>query len=243
MKDFDKIFSEKLYDHKTPPPADLWGAMDEALDHEQNKKKKIIFWRVAAAIALLLVAGTPFWVNQDTVSPFQLSEENASSVESVQPIAPRQQDVLALEESEVSREMEERGSKQTESVSESPATFAEQYTQTKAAAVEETNTMEELTPEPKRALPPELEKINPTQPTLAELSSDQPATLAVLPQNPDRVTIIYSPGEPLQKADKGKPLEVLADIKNTGISFAEIRSAKSELLAKVFNKLDQDIIR
>lgn len=244
MKEFDKIFSEKLYHHKTTPPADLWGAMDEALDREQNKKKKIVFWRVAAAIALLLVAGSLFWVNQDAPSPVQLSEENASSLESVQPVAPRQQDALASEEErEVSREMEERVPKQTESVSESPATIPHQYAEAKAETPKGATSVDEVSPVTNRALPPELEKINPRQPTLAELSSDQPATLAALPQNSERVTIIYRPGEPLEKAEKGKPLEVLADIKNTGITFAEIRSAKSELLAKVFNKLDQDIIR
>ena len=54
----DSLFQQKLADHKTPPPAALWDALEEQLGEEESSKKGLILWyRVAAAVILLIVAG------------------------------------------------------------------------------------------------------------------------------------------------------------------------------------------
>jgi hypothetical protein len=244
MKDFDKIFSEKLYQHKTPPPAELWDAMDEALEHEQNKKNKIILLRFAAAVALLLLAGSLLWIKESAESPVQLSEERQTSPDRVEPFLQQQPDALALEDiNERMEEKEEPAARQVEILPENPSMIADQYVQPSGESSDQTTAAEAKNTTPKKVLPNKLEKINPIQPVLAESHKNKPVTLATLPVNPETVTIIFKPGKPKHNAESAKPLEMLADIKNSGISFAEIRSAKSDLLAKVFNKLDQDIIR
>ncbi|UYZ60050.1 hypothetical protein [Hymenobacter latericus] len=57
-EDIDKLFRDKLEQHPTPPPANLWYDLQEQLE-PQEEKRRGGFWMyaVAAAITLLLVAG------------------------------------------------------------------------------------------------------------------------------------------------------------------------------------------
>ncbi|AYA36328.1 hypothetical protein D3Y59_04170 [Hymenobacter oligotrophus] len=57
-EDIDKLFRDKLEQHTTPPPANLWYDLQEQLE-PQEEKRRGGFWMyaVAAAITLLLVAG------------------------------------------------------------------------------------------------------------------------------------------------------------------------------------------
>jgi hypothetical protein len=57
-EDIDKLFRDKLEQHATPPPANLWYDLQEQLE-PQEEKRRGGFWMyaVAAAITLLIVAG------------------------------------------------------------------------------------------------------------------------------------------------------------------------------------------
>jgi len=257
MKDFDKIFSEKLYDHKSPPPSAVWDQLDAALEAEEQRKKKFIFWRVAAAILLLIVAGGAFWFSHEdsketmAVSPAQ-TEENTS-------LQPEKQ--LA----------QEYPAKDVPSVTEQKADNSLALNQEKVAKPSERKLLsadKEVVPKENTEMPqtdenteerqfladdntddPELiSKVNPLE--LQTLEAASVEMLALDMQQPminAPVELIYKPGEVSPKnesnADRENALELLADLKNSGINLAEIRSAKSELLAKVFNKLENEVIR
>lgn len=245
MEDFDNIFSEKLYNHKTAPSSDLWGAMDEALDREQRNKKKIIYWRVAAAVLLLMVAGGLLWINDNSATmPAEMSKVNEASSETVEALKPEKYDALALESATGNPlpDKEEQANHVATPTPDTSVKFVEQVESEDAGRTDQPDIVQNKNPDRDNVEKTDLEKIQPLQPALADLEADQPAFLAAIPEYPETVTIIYKPGEGKAKVEMGKPLEMLADIKNGGISFAEIRSAKSELLAKVFLKLDNEII-
>lgn len=246
MEDFDKIFSEKLYNQKTAPPPDLWGAMDEALDREQRNKKKIIYWRVAAAVLLLMVAGGLLWINDNSATtPTEMSKVNEASPETVEELKPEQYDALALDRATDNplQDKEEQANHEATQTPDKSVKLVERVESEDADRADQPAIFQVKNPDRGNVEKTELEKMQPIQPALAGLEADQPATLVFLPDYPETVTIIYKPGEGKSEVEMGKPLEMLADIKNSGISFAEIRSAKSELLAKVFLKLDNEILR
>ncbi|GAA4386156.1 hypothetical protein [Hymenobacter koreensis] len=70
-EDIDKLFREKLDQHVTPPPPGLWFDLQERIEPKEEKRRAG-FWMyaVAAAITLLLVAGTGWLVWR----PTQLSQ-------------------------------------------------------------------------------------------------------------------------------------------------------------------------
>ncbi len=257
MKDFDKIFSEKLYDHKSPPSSAVWDQLDAALEAEEQRKKKFIFWRVAAAVLLLIVAGGAFWFSREdskemmAVSPAQTEEKTSlqpekqlsedSSAKDVPSIPEQKADnSLALNQEKVAKPSERKP------LSAEKEAVPQENTEMPQTA-ENTEEMQFMANE-NTADPELISKVNPLE--LQPLDAASVEMLALDIQQPiinAPVELIYKPGEVSPKhesnADRENALELLADLKNSGINLAEIRSAKSELLAKVFNKLENEVIR
>ena len=249
MKDFDKVFSDKLYDYKSPPPTDLWNQLDNALIVEQQKKRKVFFLRIAAAVSLLLVAGSLIWVNSD----IQKGEDMAKVKPAIESIA-QPDDNAKNADQLANRDLQAQVEKPT---SEEPnhAKQAQTLQAKKPQAAAPDNKMAKpqlakIKEEPKdNSITDTSEKteIDPLVPESAQLIPQQLATLdSEIPDIPMNVIIIYKPGQQNlsnKQTESTKPLELLADLKNSGISLSEIRSAKSDLLAKVFNKLDNEFTR
>ncbi|HAA14598.1 MAG TPA: hypothetical protein DCE41_24095 [Cytophagales bacterium] len=76
----DTLFRQKLEDHRTPPPAQLWDKLEEQLgDEEEKKRGGWIIYRVAAAVVLLILVGwwgtRTNWTDQTQLSDTGESEE------------------------------------------------------------------------------------------------------------------------------------------------------------------------
>jgi len=245
MKNFDHKFSEKLYSHKTSPPADLWDKLDSALDAERQEKTRNLYWRVAAAVTLLLLIGSVVWFNIEGTTQTNIAMKSEEKVEPVQELIPEKHNALALQEKmedapglaqdyipidnePVPDEKDESNTNSHPIVSNKMLAQTEKVDQNKDQVV----------------LRNGLRPLKPIGPDLPEIERQVLATVTSLPKTSDPVTVIFKPGNKPDKIQEiNKPLELLADLKNSSISFSEIRSAKSELLAKVFNKLDNEFSR
>jgi len=62
QNDIDKVFKNGLADYSEQPPTYIWNNVEQAINDNNNKKNKQLFWAIAASIALLLSFGTGFFV-------------------------------------------------------------------------------------------------------------------------------------------------------------------------------------
>lgn len=262
MNDFDKIFSEKLYNHKTPPPANGWDQLNAALAKEQHAKRKVIFWRVAAAVLLLLIGGSGWWIGSQHQEATQLADDKRVETKVPEVVdnefsAKEDTNQLALEEKQYANPSAGNNVQSTENYNNTPDNTSvkspekqskaevnkqepqvEQQTQPMLASteeeqmnnsagepnVEQIQSVETLTVEPLAPLEKELLAMEPIK---TELSTP--------------VTIIYKPGAAPNEEEKNIALELLSELKNTNITFSDIRNAKAELLAKVFSKKENEV--
>lgn len=247
MKNFDHKFSEKLYNHKTSPPADLWEKLDGSLEAERNQKKRFLYWRVAAAVTFLLLTTGVVWYNIDRTISIENTVVADYEEEPVQELAPEKPNELAYEQqtgSSVNVTQEQK----PVAVDPPPVVEREQKSFSPASNPNDRLTAgEKVNPTSDQAATDARIKVGllePVKPSLLAVERHESDYTASLPITNAPVTIIFKPGS---KADKlpemNKPLELLADLKNSSFSFSEIRSAKSELLAKVFDKLDNEFSR
>ncbi|MEK6481865.1 hypothetical protein WJR50_30260 [Catalinimonas sp. 4WD22] len=258
MNDFEKIFSDKLHNYKTPPPTNGWDQLNAALDDKKKAKRKIVFWRAAAAVLLLFVAGVSWWGIQPQSGESSIADENSVGTtlpqvdEQEQPSAPlafeeenaaslqaQEQDVpqnkMKVEETEPQK-TDEKAAKSS-AKKEKPQHDALPQTESLLASAEE-----------EKADVPEVQPLEEVQ--AVEALAVEPLILAkdeLLALEPMKtkvstpVTIIYKPGNVPDDDDKNLAMELLSELKNTNISFSEIRNAKAELLAKVFSKKENEV--
>lgn len=59
MNRIDKFFNDKLYNHRKKAPASAWSKLEEKLN--QQKPKPFAWWRIAAAVSLLLIGSFILW--------------------------------------------------------------------------------------------------------------------------------------------------------------------------------------
>ncbi len=59
----DSRFREELDGLEANPPVEAWLAISDALDLKRKKQKKLVFFRTAAAMAILLVTSFSFWMS------------------------------------------------------------------------------------------------------------------------------------------------------------------------------------
>lgn len=82
----DKVFEQKLAEHRSEPPVGAWDKLEAQLD-EKKRKKAVVWYQVAAAVAILLVGGwfvlrTPQMQTGNTVA--EVSTTNTHEEEEVQ---------------------------------------------------------------------------------------------------------------------------------------------------------------
>ncbi|MFP4340503.1 MAG: hypothetical protein ACLFQO_08670 [Cyclobacteriaceae bacterium] len=244
MKDIDKLFSDKLKHHQQSPPNFAWDKLETKLDAAHGRKRRVLVWRIAAAVSLLLLGGVSLWYSGMLVNESQpLAIEMATTItdqalpEAALPLLP---DHLRVAVQQAQKPAVSAQRKSKEEVSENlTAELQDREKATSQQDQPETLLAEaEALPDEKlKEAPDLLEKIVPEN-DLSELS----APLAQL-EEPRRVksgiTLIYKPGGAESIEKNASPLAFLDELKNSGISIAEIRNAKSELLAKVFSKKEE----
>lgn len=255
MNDFDKIFSEKLHNHKTPPPANGWDQLNAALDKEQNTKKKVVYWRVAAAITLIFLTGIVWWGMHKDLQQVPVADESPMPVEEPNLLEQQMDEKpgqIALNDelapTDLTKKQKNISEKSAESVvehrSEEKKIEKKQEKQTQSAlASAEIETTDTTTIQPiENVQTVEALALEPLTITKNELL----ALESVKSRVSTSVTIIYKPGTTSadqfeETEDKGLAMELLNDIKNSSISFSDIRNAKAELLAKVFSKKENEV--
>ncbi|MGB3588683.1 MAG: hypothetical protein WBA23_19200 [Tunicatimonas sp.] len=225
MDDIEKLFKEKLAQHPVAPPPGVW----EKLQQTQVQEKKIgAWWWMAASIALLLLAGAAFIFTQQ---PPTTNDKVAIVLPKIQSKIPKlasedmpkpllkhtPETVAAIPQAEVLSP--------TATVSQVPASEKSQTRATqRLVSIDkiETTSPQEYQP-----------KVNPLRPAarIADVSV-QPKTAVTIIYKSGKVDneAIEEPNRPLKKA-----LTFFADIKEGGVGFSELRSAKSEIISKAFS--------
>jgi len=232
MNDIEKLFKDKLQHHPVTPPAEVWETLQSSLQ-QQQRKKRAGWWWMAASITLLATVGAFFYLNnQPTVLP--KGSEIANNPAAVQPVEPIQSQSPSAEFQDDS----------TAPI----ATIRPQPLSAKAATPVSSVSM------PSTYVVKKVERMQPI--TRLELNSLEETTLKSKPmllqnslvavaQTPDEdtptVTIIYKSGggevkeENTNKNPLAKAANFLASIKENGVGFSELRSAKSEIISKAFS--------
>ncbi|WPP50574.1 hypothetical protein [Catalinimonas niigatensis] len=228
------------------------------MDIEEKVKKKLVYWRVAAAILLLLMSGAG-WLGIHHHSPlYSLADETNVDTEAPNEVGKhlgKDSAQSTLENNTATADQPEEERLEKKNIT--PVTKSKPD---EIKKVEKRQNRARQTPQPTLASA-EIEKMDTTemQPIeniqSIEKLAIEPLTIvqnellaleSVKSRVSTSVTIIYKPGttsaDQLEETeDKGLAMELLNDIKNSSISFSDIRNAKAELLAKVFSKKENEV--
>ncbi|MEM6842806.1 MAG: hypothetical protein AAF632_11315 [Bacteroidota bacterium] len=233
MNDIEKLFKEKLAQHPVAPPPGVWEQLQQA---QAAKQQKGGWWWVAASVALLFSLGSIFLLNHRPDSSTDRVAIELDFAESQQPLA----------------QLPPVPSVKKEAVVEKQAVY-EQPERISRPDVMERNL------EPEQAIEPivpsvTLAKIEPTVPGEGTFQLSGPVLTEALPElaiaqvsMPERqsITIIYKSGSK-EKTESKKPLEkafaFLAQVKEGEVGFSELRSAKSEIIAKAFSSKPEPML-
>ncbi len=225
MDDIEKLFKEKLAQHPVVPPPGVWEKLQQT---QVQEKKKGAWWWIAASVALLLLAGVAFIFTQQTTTS---SDTVAAELPRVQPEVPK----LAAED--MPKPLLKRIPKTVESIPIvkvlSPTTAVSQTSAPERSQIEVTQHLASID-KVETTSPPEY------QPKLDQLPQAAQIVDALV-QPKTTVTIIYKSGkaddEMIEETKKTfkKAFAFLADIKEGGLGFSELRSAKSEIISKAFS--------
>lgn len=237
MSDIEKLFKEKLAHHSVAPPPDVWDKL-QAAQQQEDSQKKGAWWWVAASVAMLLTLGGIFLLNDRSTEPGeQVAIETSTIPEVTEPSAPEAptssvesfqdqstpSEVAALESNDESKKSLNQVS--VESTSDD----------------EPVNKVDRPDPIAKIEAGPLVEE-NSWKPANYSLPQETISTEAIaLAQEAPTVTIIYKSGKSKEvkstetKRPFGKAATFLANIKENGVGFSELRAAKSEIISKAFS--------
>jgi len=243
----DQLFAEKLKNHKTPPSDKLWETLDEELGEPAGKRMGM-WWKAAAVILLCLSAG--LWVYQASNDDERLVTQEGQTIEA--PGQAPQNDTKA-EATESTRQK----AVTAPSVSEKEDTplLAEEKTTPPSENIEEKQPAQPM-PAPVRTEAARTETLVAEQPVqtieklepVAGIATEKEATIlenndlpaevtTVVAEVREPVKIIYKANTSKKEDKDSKFFEVVKDIKNGDLGLAELRDAKSELIASAFSKL------
>jgi hypothetical protein len=72
----DEQFRKQLRHFEASPPEDVWNGISSSLSQDRHKHRIVVFWRVAASVAVLLGTGTVFFLlRQEPVNQLTDSEQ------------------------------------------------------------------------------------------------------------------------------------------------------------------------
>ena len=230
MNDIEKLLKDKLQHHSVTPPAEVWETLQDSL--QQQQKKKAGWWWIAASIALLATIGAFFYLNNyPTVLPESSGIANKPAV--VEPIEPESPNSVT--------EFQDNSTTPIAMVQSKPLQ-AELTESSTSAAVQTTGVVTKV----ERMKPVVRLDVNSFEVQTSSPKSllQQKALIAVAEATVERtptVTIIYKSGRGEVKEEKTtknplkKAASFLASIKENGVGFSELRSAKSEIISKAFS--------
>ncbi|MEM9832529.1 MAG: hypothetical protein AAF944_17985 [Bacteroidota bacterium] len=233
MNDIEKLFKEKLAQHPVAPPPGVWEQLQQAQAAEEREGG---WWWIAASVALFLLLGSVFLINYRSIAPANSvatelkSGEDQKAVEKISPVPLAEEKVIAKVQTTP-----------LEKIKSIPVANEVRKNSELKLPVEAV--------EIKR--PTTLAKLNPTIPKTTEY--DLPKLVQVLPDQAiaqalgkanQSVTIIYKSGT-VKKSEPNRPLEkafaFLTNVKEGGVGFSELRSAKSEIISKAFSNKQESM--
>ena len=250
MNDIEKL-SEKLRNHTVTPPPEAWQTLAQGL-HQKRRKKRVAYWRVAAAVMLLGVAIT--WLgleNQNLVSRVaQQVVTDSVAVSKELLIADNQ---VVTKDADIDSESELKSVTETPNkhpsampaVSDvepsllsdelsikipSPSPLATGKKETRV--IEEVNIDSEQSTAQQPTLIVEASRYRKSTPGADTLQAEEEIVSG------SAVTVIYQPN-PATLAEKkslGEKIDrTLTFLEEHGIGYSELRSAKSDLVDKLFS--------
>ena len=252
----DQLFAAKLKNHKTPPADKVWGILEEELGETPGRRMGV-WWKVAAVVLLCLSAGLWVYHEVDTNRKLMVQQEDPKVNTAEQPAQnetkrleenrdetfrlptspDKTKSPLVAEQHNASPSPEKKQEKlhEQQDVTATQPKPSEGQTSETWVAEQPVRTVESIEPVANIAVEPEEEV------TLENNDlPDKVTAVAVEVRKP--VTIIYK-ANTNTKADEAetekdsKFFEVVKDIKNGDLGLAELRDAKSDLIAAAFSKL------
>ena len=233
MNDIEKLFKENLAQHPVAPPLGVWEQLQQAQAADERKRG---WWWIAASVALFLLLGSVFLLYYQSISPANpvatelRVEDDQKSVEEIRPTPLAEEKVTAKEQTTSPKKMESIPVK---------------------SEVRKTPKLKLPVEVVKIKRPVTLAKLNATVPQAME--SDLPKLVQALPdqaiaqtlgEESQSVTIIYKSGT-AKKSEPNRPLEkafaFLTNVKEGGVGFSELRSAKSEIISKAFSNKQESM--
>lgn len=245
-QEIDQLFRDKLVKHSETPKQASWQELNNRL--QQNKKRKgMVYWRVAAAVLLLLSAigfllYTPATTEQHIAQVEQKTEEKADGPEVHQEkesetplIVP--EEALALEQTEKAKPQPEihqpvKQSRKTQQAAQLAS--AEQHVSESTPAVEEIVVpVQEIPTLDEQALAMGVTTPEVTPQPIHQAKAREEVIIEYKPSGGKSVTLLAA-SHPADEDDDESGSRVgkfLKKVKNTEIDLISLREAKDELIA------------
>ncbi|HEY9048986.1 MAG TPA: hypothetical protein VIN08_23965 [Ohtaekwangia sp.] len=241
----DKLFRERLESFSRPAPASAWDRIEAGLDKKDNKG---LWWKVAASLLVLMVAGYILW----------LSAGGNRTTPTTQPVAEtphaKPDHKPALTEQIPSIPNNDPAAEKTEQVK-PPIYTAKSSAQVHSQTTSEKYIPKSIAEEPKQklaeAIPAPYEKTeSTTQPVIATTEPAIAQNEPVYTSQQKSITIVITAAETDNYLNKNvsdeatdeddkpstfkKLLQKAQDLKNNQDPFGELRQKKNEILALNF---------
>ena len=251
MKDIEKLFSEKLSHHEVVPPTAAWETLAEALQQKRRQRRAGYRWVAAALLLLgtttvLLIGLNPAPENALPVAQQPAVVAGPLAADHAEPA----NDPAALPDKEIKPVAQRPASKRAPALEKPTAPMVSSPRAEEPKHPEElpVTTPPVLAERAVKGVPLLPQESAPTNPTLVVDASrykkaDSTADEATEPVRPAEVTVIYQPNPSTlaKKSSLGQRIDkTLTFIQDHGISFSELRSAKSDFINKVFSNEKPD---
>lgn len=241
MKDIEKLFEEKLKDHKVMPSPQSWDKLQQQMQGGTKKGMAPVFsWRIAAAVALLLAAAflvRDFNVNEKTQPATNLVQQQQTQQterhQDGKSIAEVAKGDMLQESPQAAALPQPKEVQKTGSDMRKTDTPVQQQTVYKQAEVSQSEPQPVLAHVPKVASQ-QLHRLNDV--TDGQITVPSGPSFVATSQKHMPVKIIYK-GEVLGEVENKdyRAFAFLDNLKGSGLSFSELRQAKDELVAKAFS--------
>ena len=251
MNDLEKL-SEKLRNHTVTPPPGAWQTLAQGLQ-QKRRKRRAVYWWVAAAVLLLGVAIS--WIESDhqVLAPRVAQQDSIDSVTvSKEALAADNQvvdkdiDIDSESELESTTETPNKHLSATPEVSDiEPSLLADELsikipspsplatTEKETVVIEEVKADFEQSTARQPTLIVEASRYRKSTPEKDTLQAEEEVVM-----RSSAVTVIYQPNPSTlaEKKSLGQKIDrTLTFLEEHGISYSELRSAKSDLVDKLFS--------
>lgn len=245
MKDIEKLFEDTLKNHKVVPPAHTWEKLHHHL-HGKQRKLKLLYWKIAASVVLVIgaVVAISVFLDGQSVQPSIVVLENT-----IQDQLPENKtyEEPSNEGNKVEK-LENTSSEQQQPIAKAKKESAKQVKKTKLPTVTDSEKKQETEDLSKPAFLATVPTVQPNTVQSLKLSGNVTEnhdltriTLVSLDDKNPPMKVIYKGANPQEKnTSLEKTFAFLDHLKSTNISLSELRQAKDDLITKAFSSKDHE---